>query len=76
MALGREFLRNPNWPLDAAEKLGLDTPYETVPPNHGYWLEKRALNGFSGNSSTWQQGIADSRGGEAAAHPIPCTGKR
>jgi 2,4-dienoyl-CoA reductase-like NADH-dependent reductase (Old Yellow Enzyme family) len=75
VALGRELLHNPNWPLDAAEKLGLDTPYETVPPNHGYWLEKRAHAGLGGKSSTWQRGIADLSGDEAAAHLIPRTGK-
>jgi 2,4-dienoyl-CoA reductase-like NADH-dependent reductase (Old Yellow Enzyme family) len=75
VALGRELLHNPNWPLDAAEKLGADRPYQTVPPNHGYWLEKRALAGFGGKPSTWQRGIADLKSDEAAAHPIPCAVK-
>jgi len=48
VALGRELLHNPNWPLDAAEKLALDSAYETVPPNHGYWLAKRASAGYGG----------------------------
>ena len=71
VALGRELLLNPNWPLDAAEKLGLERPYETVPRNHGFWLEKRAAGGFAGKSSTWQRGIADVRAGEVTAHPTP-----
>ena len=75
VALGRELLHNPNWPLDAAEKLGLERPYMTVPPNHGYWLEKRAQTGFSGKASTWLRGIADARDGEAAAHPGAPSGK-
>ena len=75
VALGRELLHNPNWPLDAAEKLGLDRAYETVPSNHGYWLEKRAHSGYSGRSSTWQRGIADVRDGETAAVPVPRTSK-
>jgi len=69
VALGRELLHNPNWPLDAAEKLGLDAAYETVPPNHGYWLAKRASAGFAGRWSTWQRGIAEVGGGEAVTPP-------
>jgi 2,4-dienoyl-CoA reductase-like NADH-dependent reductase (Old Yellow Enzyme family) len=57
VALGRELLQNPNWPLDAAEKLGIPAPYETVPENYGFWLAKRARAGFGGKSSTWQNGI-------------------
>ena len=73
VALGRELLYNPNWPLDAAEKLGLDRPYDIVPPNHGFWLAKRANGGFGGKSSTWQRGIADPRSGEEIAlrSPMP-----
>lgn len=52
IAIGREFLHNPNWVLDAAEKLGEKNPYSMLPPNYGYWLEKRAANGFRGNTST------------------------
>ena len=58
VALGRELLYNPNWPLDAAEKLGVERPYETVPANHGFWLAKRAEGGLGGKTSTWQRGIA------------------
>ncbi len=52
VAIGRELLHNPNWVLDAAEKLGEKNPYALLPPNYGYWLEKRAGNGFRGNTST------------------------
>ena len=52
VAIGREFLHNPNWVLDAAEKLGEKNPYAMVAPNYGYWLEKRAGSGFRGNTST------------------------
>ncbi|MGP1676622.1 MAG: NADH:flavin oxidoreductase/NADH oxidase [Burkholderiales bacterium] len=75
VALGRELLHNPNWPLDAAEKLGLDAPYATVPPNHGYWLAKRNLAAVGGKPSTWQRGIADVGDGEAAAYPVRCADK-
>lgn len=42
VALGREMLHNPNWPLDAAEKLGAAAPYGMLPDSYGYWLDKRA----------------------------------
>ncbi len=57
IAIGRELLHNPNWPLDAAGKLGVEAPFSTVPPAYGYWLEKRASAGFGGRPSTWQAGI-------------------
>jgi 2,4-dienoyl-CoA reductase-like NADH-dependent reductase (Old Yellow Enzyme family) len=57
VAIGREFLQNPNWPVDAAEKLGVQNAFETVPSPYGYWLEKRASAGFGGRPSTWQSGI-------------------
>ncbi|MEZ5764524.1 MAG: NADH:flavin oxidoreductase/NADH oxidase [Xanthobacteraceae bacterium] len=57
VAIGREFLQNPNWAVDAAEKLGVGNPFKTVPDNYGYWLEKRASAGFGGRPSTWQNGI-------------------
>jgi 2,4-dienoyl-CoA reductase-like NADH-dependent reductase (Old Yellow Enzyme family) len=57
VALGREFLHNPNWPIDAAQKLEIASPFEHASRVYGYWLEKRA-NGKSGiRSSTWQRGI-------------------
>jgi 2,4-dienoyl-CoA reductase-like NADH-dependent reductase (Old Yellow Enzyme family) len=32
IALGRELLYNPNWPMDAAQKLGVDPDFALVPP--------------------------------------------
>ena len=57
VAIGREMLHNPNWPMDAAEKLGVDKPFAMVPAPYGYWLDKRAKAGFGGRPSTWQSGI-------------------
>jgi 2,4-dienoyl-CoA reductase-like NADH-dependent reductase (Old Yellow Enzyme family) len=57
VAIGREMLHNPNWPLDAALKLGVEAPFTAVPPAYGYWLEKRDRTGFGGRPSTWQAGI-------------------
>jgi 2,4-dienoyl-CoA reductase-like NADH-dependent reductase (Old Yellow Enzyme family) len=42
VAVGREVLHNPNWPLDAALKLGVDDPYALVSPRSAFWLRQRA----------------------------------
>lgn len=63
VALGRELLHNPNWALDAAEKLGREDVFSTVPVNYGYWLEKRAKAGLAGRSSTWLAGSLDPASG-------------
>lgn len=41
IALARELLDDPNWPLRAAEKLGLDKDHESWPVESGWWLKKR-----------------------------------
>jgi 2,4-dienoyl-CoA reductase-like NADH-dependent reductase (Old Yellow Enzyme family) len=41
VALGRELLHNPNWPIDAARKLGVRDPYQGAPQRISYWLSKR-----------------------------------
>jgi 2,4-dienoyl-CoA reductase-like NADH-dependent reductase (Old Yellow Enzyme family) len=61
IAVGREFLNNPNWAMDAAQKLGVDPTYEGVPPQAGYWLAKRAKRGFGCNPSTYQRSLADEK---------------
>lgn len=57
VAIGRELLHNPNWVLDAADKLGEEESFSSIPPNYGYWLEKRASSGFKRKTSTWLSGI-------------------
>ena len=57
VALGRELLNNPNWPMDAATKLGIDDPFSMVPPLYGFYLEKRVEADFGGRPSTWRTGI-------------------
>jgi len=42
IALAREMLYNPNWTMDAAQKLGCDPGFELVPPPYRYWLSRRA----------------------------------
>lgn len=57
VAIGREMLHNPNWPIDAAQKLGVESGFAHVPEPYGYWLEKRAKSRFPGMPSTWQAGM-------------------
>ncbi len=64
IAVGREILNNPNWPMDAALKLGVEGPFRYVPPQFGYWLGTRAKRGFGTRPSTWQVGL-EGRGLEA-----------
>ena len=42
VAIGREALMNPHWPLHAAQTLGHDPNFAAWPPSWGWWLEKRA----------------------------------
>lgn len=57
VALAREIMYNPNWPMDAAQKLGADPDFKLVPPPLSYWLAKRAKSGFEGRPSTYSGGI-------------------
>jgi 2,4-dienoyl-CoA reductase-like NADH-dependent reductase (Old Yellow Enzyme family) len=68
IAVGRETLNNPNWPMDAALKLGVEGPFRNVPPQFGYWLGTRAKRGFGTQPSTWQNGLleADQETGQEA----------
>ncbi len=57
IALARELLYNPNWPMDAAQKLGIDQGFELVPPPSAYWLAKRAQSVKTVTPSTYQRGL-------------------
>ena len=57
IAVGREVLNNPNWPMDAAQKMGIEGAFRNVPPQFGYWLANRAKRGFGTQPSTWQRGL-------------------
>ena len=41
VALAREFLNDPNWPLHAAAELGVDENHALWAPAFGWWLNKR-----------------------------------
>lgn len=57
VAIGREMLHNPNWPINAAQKLGVASGFAQAPPPYAYWLEKQAQSRFPGRPSTWRRGI-------------------
>jgi 2,4-dienoyl-CoA reductase-like NADH-dependent reductase (Old Yellow Enzyme family) len=57
IAVGREILNNPNRPMDAALKLGVEGSFRSVPPQFGWWLGTRAKRGFGTQPSTWQKGL-------------------
>ncbi len=59
VALAREIMYNPNWPMDAAQKLGADPDFKLVPSPYSYWLNKRAKSAFEGKPSTWMPGLGE-----------------
>ena len=62
IALARELLYSPNWAMDAAQKLGADPDFVSVPPNYGFWLGKRAKSAFEGVPSTYRRGLGAETG--------------
>jgi 2,4-dienoyl-CoA reductase-like NADH-dependent reductase (Old Yellow Enzyme family) len=42
IAIGREALKDPFWPVHAAETLGLDEDFAMWPKQYGWWLDRRA----------------------------------
>ena len=57
IALARELLYNPNWPMDAAQKLGVDSKFASVPSAQAYWLAKRAQSVKTVVPSTYMKGL-------------------
>lgn len=56
VAIGREALMNPHWPLHAARALGHDTSFASWPPSWGWWLEKRARAASAPITDTSEKG--------------------
>jgi 2,4-dienoyl-CoA reductase-like NADH-dependent reductase (Old Yellow Enzyme family) len=56
IALARELLYNPNWPMDAAQKFGIDKDFASVPSPQAYWLAKRAQS-VAVEPSTFKKGM-------------------
>ena len=44
IAIGRQALYNPFWPVHAAQELGCDLNFEMWNPEYGWWLDKRKNN--------------------------------
>jgi 2,4-dienoyl-CoA reductase-like NADH-dependent reductase (Old Yellow Enzyme family) len=44
VAIGREFLRNPNWALEAATALMGERGYRHWPANWAWWLQRRRID--------------------------------
>jgi 2,4-dienoyl-CoA reductase-like NADH-dependent reductase (Old Yellow Enzyme family) len=57
IALARELLYNPNWPMDAAQKMGVDKDFAAVPSPQAYWLAKRAHSVKDVQPSTYMKGM-------------------
>ena len=74
VAIGREMLYNPNWPMDAARKLGVDADFKNVPPPQRFWLSKRERSGFEGTWSTFGEGRDDAGPARRSDYPVPVRG--
>jgi 2,4-dienoyl-CoA reductase-like NADH-dependent reductase (Old Yellow Enzyme family) len=59
VALAREMLWNPNWAIDAAQKLGADPSFALVPQQCRSWMSRRASTVPGFVASTFERG-ADS----------------
>jgi 2,4-dienoyl-CoA reductase-like NADH-dependent reductase (Old Yellow Enzyme family) len=50
VAIGRQALIQPHWPLQAARALGIDPGWDRWPPQYGWWLaRRRGMEGADGN---------------------------
>jgi hypothetical protein len=49
-------LHNPHWPIDAAQKLGVQAPFKGIPNAYAYFLDKRS-KGKAVKPSTFQMGM-------------------
>jgi len=41
IALARELMVDPNWPVRAARELGMPQPLDLLPPDYAWWLKRR-----------------------------------
>mgnify|MGYP003350185455 CR=1 FL=1 len=44
IAIGRQALYDPFWPVHAAQELGCDEKFQMWNPEYGWWLDKRRNN--------------------------------
>jgi len=55
VAIGREALSNPHWPLHAARVLGHDPGFARWPDSWGWWLEKRARSAAANSAAMTEE---------------------
>jgi 2,4-dienoyl-CoA reductase-like NADH-dependent reductase (Old Yellow Enzyme family) len=48
VAIGREILLDPFWPVHAARELGVDQKFSSMPKQYGWWLNRRQETGYTG----------------------------
>lgn len=53
VALGREMIYNPNWPIDAAQKLGVDPGFKVASKRAAFWLHQRSVRAADVRPSTF-----------------------
>lgn len=46
IAIAREMLYDPYWTVHAAQELGIDPDFSGMPPQYGWWLDRRSKMGF------------------------------
>lgn len=46
VAVGRQMLYDPYWAVHAAKALGVDPEYKNMPPQYGWWLDRRTKTGY------------------------------
>ena len=56
VAIAREMLYNPNWAMDAAQKLGVDPDFGVMQRRSGFWLDRRARSVPGLRPSTFSDG--------------------
>jgi 2,4-dienoyl-CoA reductase-like NADH-dependent reductase (Old Yellow Enzyme family) len=54
VAIARELIYNPNWPIDAAQKLGADPSFSVARERARFWLERRAATVPGFKASTFE----------------------
>lgn len=66
IALARELIYNPNWPMDAARKLSDEQSFNVMQQRGAFWLERRAITVPNLVPSTYQDPFAPSAAGQHA----------
>jgi 2,4-dienoyl-CoA reductase-like NADH-dependent reductase (Old Yellow Enzyme family) len=62
IAIGRQVLFNPSWPLHAEISLGADNDFASWPVQYGWWLDKRQRSLSPADARLALQGFAQARG--------------